>query len=68
LVGIKRMDSSGDQGLGNRSRQIGRKGMRLCGARGQSPPREKIGGSIWVTFPEIQKRVDGHGIILLHLG
>lgn len=54
------MDPSGNQGLGNRSRQISRKGMRLCGARIKSPPGEKIGSGIRVTFPEIQKRSEGH--------
>ena len=59
------MNPSGDQGLGNRSRQIGREGMRVCGAWRQSPPGEEVGSGIRVTFPEIQKSIDGHGLFFV---
>ncbi len=67
LVRVKGMNPSCDQRLFNGSRQIIREGMRLRGARGQRSPGNKIGSGLRVTFPEIQKRSEGHGTILLHL-
>ena len=60
LVGVKGMDSGSEQGLFNGSRQVIREGMRLCGARWERLPGDKIGRGVCVTFPEIQKRGEGH--------
>jgi hypothetical protein len=53
LVGVEGVDAGGDQSLPNGSRQIGREGMRLCGARRKRLPGDKVGCSVTVTFPEM---------------